>query len=221
LRNKFLDQYQRAWEKQKSFLYSFIGQPSNAVRLRIFESLATAPDAMVADLRDYKHWTGPYDGTQLSAQKKYCQIMAESRFALCPGGAGASSIRFFEAMEMGVAPVVISDTVVLPEGPQYEKFLVRIPSSQVKDVPGILKEKERDCIAMGQQVRIAWEEFFSPRRIFNTILEQNSFQYPAGYLAPRSRRLIFQRKKTIVLYRIKNKIPKGLKDPLKRFFRHF
>ena len=47
----------------------------------------------------YKRLTNDYD-------ENYFQIMRQSKFALCPGGGGLWSFRFFEAMLCGAFPII-------------------------------------------------------------------------------------------------------------------
>ena len=45
--------------------------------------------------------------------------MKQSEFVLCPRGLGVGSIRFWEAIEYGATPIVISDNLLLPSGLDY------------------------------------------------------------------------------------------------------
>ena len=45
---------------------------------------------------------------------RYCNLMASSKFALCPRGYGKTSFRLYEAMELGCVPVYITDMKWLP-----------------------------------------------------------------------------------------------------------
>lgn len=51
--------------------------------------------------------------------RAYVKSMLRSRIALCPRGYGGSSFRFFEAMEMGVVPMLISDVDTRP----FQRFI--------------------------------------------------------------------------------------------------
>jgi len=44
-----------------------------------------------------------------SYKQNYARLIANSKFVLCPQGVGPSSLRLFETLLMGRAPVIISD----------------------------------------------------------------------------------------------------------------
>jgi hypothetical protein len=48
-------------------------------------------------------------------EKEYKDIMERSRFCLCPRGSSPSSVRFWESLQAGVIPILISDYWSLPE----------------------------------------------------------------------------------------------------------
>jgi hypothetical protein len=73
-------------------------------------------------------------------------------------------------MQMGVAPVVISDKQLLPEGPAWETFLIRIPERKIKQLPQILEPRLAEAEARGRLARQAWERFFAPPVMFNGIV---------------------------------------------------
>ena len=65
---------------------------------------------------------------------------------LCPRGQGTSSIRLFEAMRMGIAPVIISDKWIGPKGPEWESFAVFVKE---KDISRSARIRSRRTIAVG------------------------------------------------------------------------
>lgn len=72
---------------------------------------------------------------------EYRAVMARSMFALCPSGTGPNSIRFWESIEFGTIPVLISDTMTLPGQPDdWKNSVVRIPESEegIKSIPSVL-----------------------------------------------------------------------------------
>jgi len=101
----------------------------------------------------------------------YLSLLARSKFVLCPRGAGSSSWRLFETMKAGRVPVIISDQWVPPEGPAWNEFSVRIPESQVANIPRELERLERDAPILAWAARQAWEEWFARDVIFHRIVE--------------------------------------------------
>ena len=110
-----------------------------------------------AELRPYK--------------QRYAQLVDESKFILCPRGAGPSSMRLFETMLMGRVPVIISDQWVPPKGPGWGNFSIRIPESDLQDLPSTLTRMEDRAEEMGRRARLVWEEWFSPQVSFHRIVE--------------------------------------------------
>jgi hypothetical protein len=100
----------------------------------------------------------------------YAEVMSRSRFALCPRGIGASSIRLFESMRFGVAPVIVSDQWVEPTGPDWGAFSLRVPERDVARIPTLLEELEPRSEEMGRLARLAWEDWFSDRVSFHRVV---------------------------------------------------
>jgi hypothetical protein len=101
----------------------------------------------------------------------YIEIMASSRFVLCPRGFGTSSWRLFEALKMGRAPAIISDQWVSPEGPAWNEFSVRIGEREIESIPKRLEELEPRAEEMGRKARDQWEQWFSMEVCFHRIVE--------------------------------------------------
>jgi hypothetical protein len=97
--------------------------------------------------------------------------MGESVFVLCPRGLGPASYRLFEAMEMGRAPVVISDAYQFPEGPEWNEFSIIVPECDIEKIPTILEAHESRAIEMGWSARKAWENWCSQKVSFHRVAE--------------------------------------------------
>jgi hypothetical protein len=102
-------------------------------------------------------------------KKQFVETALASKFILCPRGFGASSIRLFEAMQLGRAPVVISDRWVEPEGPDWTRLCIRIQERNVERLPTILRGREAEAEELGTNARAAWEKYFAPEAHFNHI----------------------------------------------------
>lgn len=102
---------------------------------------------------------------------EYIETSIQSKFVLCPRGAGASSIRLFEAMEMGRAPVIISDAWVQPEGPDWSTFSIRVPEHDITHLPDILLRFEPQAFKMGALAREAWLKWYCKKIIFHRVTE--------------------------------------------------
>lgn len=102
----------------------------------------------------------------------YVRSMLESRFVLCPRGIGTSSIRLFEAMQVGRCPVIISDEWVEPHGPHWSECSVRVEERDLENIPTILRALESRSIEMGQNARAEWKRWFSPPSVLEAMGQQ-------------------------------------------------
>ncbi len=110
-------------------------------------------------------------GDVSALKRQFVETTHQSKFVLCPRGAGTSSIRLFEAMEMGRAPVILSDDWVPPEGPDWPTFSLRIAEREVDRLGDILREREGDAVAMGERARTQWDRWYSATALFDTIVD--------------------------------------------------
>lgn len=60
---------------------------------------------------------------------KYCEILSQSVFTLCPRGYGYSSFRIQEALQYGSIPVYISDKFLIPHDIPFELYGITIDKS--------------------------------------------------------------------------------------------
>jgi len=169
--NPFLEIHSgRAYENKKKYLYSFSGRDSSPVRFRLFE-LTGGPDTWIYNTSAQFAAFGKSPESKEPWQKKYVQIINDSKYALCPRGVSAASLRLFECMRMGVAPVIISDEWLLPEGPEWESFSLFIPEKDVHCLSDILKAHESEYASRGKLARMAYERYFSNNVYFDYIID--------------------------------------------------
>ena len=144
----------------KDLLFSFSGRASHRIRKRLF-CLPFPQDAVVIqDTSNYNHFATEGEDRE-AAQRRYWQLAARSKFVLCPRGAGTSSIRLFEMLEAGIAPVIISDDWIPPHGPRWDEFALRMPERDVGRVYEIVKSHEGEFGERGLKARRAYEGFFA------------------------------------------------------------
>jgi hypothetical protein len=146
---------------QPSLLFSFVGNgAAHPVRRRI---LALAhPHALLADSAAATATTGA---------DRYTESIRSASFVLCPRGGGVSSFRLFETMMLGRVPVVVSDPWVAPEGPDWDRFSVRIAERDVAQIPALLEERAAEASAMGAAARAEWLDWFSPEVSFHRTVQ--------------------------------------------------
>lgn len=155
----------------KELLFCFRGRRDCRVRARLMDTNFGRPDVLVMDTTAYSHWNeGRIDRQQ--GQKEYAETLLKSHFALCPRGAGFGSIRLFEVMEMGIAPVLLSDRYALPTGPAWDSFLLQFPEADYARLPELLQARVAESAERGRKAREAWENFFAPELAFDRLIDQ-------------------------------------------------
>jgi len=154
----------------KRYLFSFQGGSTSILRKRLFNLRFDREDVLIENTSTYYHWDDSQPD-RTDRQKRYAEVLAGSHFVLCPRGAGLGSIRFFETMAAGVAPVLISDGYMLPPGPDWESFLIRVSEREIARLPQLLEPHLLQAAERGRRARQAFEEHFSMAREFDRIVE--------------------------------------------------
>jgi hypothetical protein len=155
-------------DRNRDLLFSFQGSTTSFVRKRLFNIDFRRPDVLVEDTSQHTNWIETADS--LRQQKLYVEVIARSHFALCPRGAGTGSFRLFEVMMMGAAPVLLADSYVLPKGPDWDSFLIRVPERDVKRLPSILEKHRTESAERGSRAEAEWKKWFSTEKEFNEII---------------------------------------------------
>ena len=171
--NPFLAEFsQIAGRSQLRYLASFVGcagrTPARLNMLKVRDPSLLITDnteSFVAALRSGDQ--GQVD----AAKRQFIEVAAQSRFILCPRGYGTSSFRIFESMEMGRAPVIISDQWVEPPGPDWSSFAIRIAERDIPRLADLLRPLEARFEEKGRLARQAWEQWFSPDVLFHHLVE--------------------------------------------------
>lgn len=148
------------------YLFSFIG---NALHHPVRKNILQLPSAR-AYLKDssiHGRWM-----PDEHCDAVYRQVMACSKFVLCPRGKGVSSWRTYEAMRAGRVPVIISDDWTPSPGPDWESFSLRIGEGEISTIPRVLWETESRAAELGNNARKEWETWYSSDLVFATIAEQ-------------------------------------------------
>jgi hypothetical protein len=154
--------------RKRDLLFSFQGGSTSFVRKRLFRIDFGRPDVLVEDTSFHLNWVETADTER--QQRRYVETIARSHFVLCPKGIGTGSFRLFEVMRMGAAPVVISDPWVLPEGPDWDSFLIRVREKDIRNLPSILEPYRAESALRGERAKQAWDRWFSTGQEFNQII---------------------------------------------------
>jgi hypothetical protein len=171
----------------KDLLFSFAGRASHRVRRQLFAQNLNRADVLVEDTSTYYHFADEAEN-RACARQHYWQMAARSKYAVCPRGAGTSSIRIFEMMEAGIAPVIVADDWLPPSGPPWDKFAVFVPESEISSIYDRVKVYEDQYADRGRLAREAWEQYFSPENYWSFILAsirriQENQKYPESLYA--------------------------------------
>lgn len=154
----------------KQYLFTFQGGSTSLLRKRLFNLKFERNDVFIENTSTYLHWDNSQPD-RLERQKHYAETIGASHFVLCPRGAGTGSIRLFEVMAAGVAPVLLSDDYDLPPGPEWNGFLLRVPERDLHRLPAILEPQVETARERGRLARQAFERHFSIEHEFDQIVE--------------------------------------------------
>ncbi len=153
----------------KSLLFSFQGGSTSLLRKRLFNLNFHRTDLLIENTSTYYHWDLDQPGRE-HRQQRYADTLASSHFVLCPRGAGTGSIRLFEVMAAGVAPVLISDRYLLPPGPDWDSFLVRVREKNIPRLPDLLAPYLASSLDRGRLAKEAYAKYFAPEHEFDAIV---------------------------------------------------
>jgi hypothetical protein len=150
------------------YLCSFAGSCQNArIRAKLkeincprFLVIDVNRETNVANTKGDQKWIN-----RLRAQ--FIELLRDSKFSLCPRGVGTNSIRLYESMALGRAPVILSDHWVAPMEIPWDDFSIRIAERDYKLIPRILERVEHRAEEFGQRARRAWEQYFQPAVVFD------------------------------------------------------
>ena len=105
--------------------------------------------------------------------RKYTNTMLKSYVALSPRGYGGSSFRFFEAMQLGIAPFLIGDLDTRP----FKKFInweeISFYSKNVDQIMTILtKYSKPQLLEMGKKASKIWSDQLNYQKWCGLVIKQ-------------------------------------------------
>jgi hypothetical protein len=176
--NPYIKGYQFAEHNPigKEYLLVFIGRSRSSPRWKlrnaIFNLKFERSDIFIENSTPFDLWAQAKDTAEtLKRQKRYYDILLRAKFSLCPRGAAANSIRLFESMQLGVAPIIVSDEWRLPRGPRWEEFSILLKERNIKDVEKIVLAHEPAWEQMGYLARKAFETYFADHVYFDYVVD--------------------------------------------------
>ena len=192
---------------EPDLLFSFMGAMSHPIRREIVR--LRHPRAIVEDTSHFNFFVAHDEIAQERVRRQrelYGQVTARSKFVLCPRGSGTASFRLFETLSLGRVPVILSDDWVETPGPDWASCAVRVPQSEIAQLPALLEAREAEFQTLAANARATWEAWFAPPVRFHHLIEtcralkaasaQNVVSRPQ-LRAPALRHLVRLRKKRL------------------------
>jgi len=163
--------------KEVDLLFSFMGAKSHPIRgeiLKLKHPLGYLEDTSKLNFFDYseKSKTEEYKQAIQLQRERYQDVLARSKFILCPRGMGASSIRLYETLSAGRVPVIVSDEWVPSPAPDWNSCSIRVAQSEVASIPALLEEREADWPDMARAARATFEQWAAPDVLFHRLSEE-------------------------------------------------
>ena len=159
---------------EQPYLYSFLGSVYTYPKVRAPLAALDHPRGFFLDTSQERKEV--FDTLKMTDEKerymeRYVDITRKSKFILAPRGDAVASMRLFESMKMGRAPVIIGDDWVAPQGPDWGTFSFRIAEKDIATVPELLEREEHRAEEMGLLARKAWENWFAENVAFHRVVE--------------------------------------------------
>lgn len=174
----------------KDLLFSFAGRMSHKIRKKLLTNTYPSGEVELIDTSAYNHFQVE-NSYRDKFQETYWELAMRSKYVLCPRGAAASSVRLFEIMEAGIAPVIISDDWIPPYGPNWQEFTLIIPEKNISNIFEIVKSHEDEWLSRSQKARLTWEEYFSDQKYWDFCLESIEYINQTQYIKESLFRKIF------------------------------
>jgi len=146
---------------KKNLLYSFIGYTTHYTRKAIF-IMPHSPNTVI---KMRNHWNARNE----QERREYQNVLARSRFSLCPRGTGPSTVRFWESLQAGAIPVLISDDMCLPEGIDWDTCIIRVAEKDVHSIKEIINSIPQEQEQIMRENCLKAHALFSGKNFVNTI----------------------------------------------------
>lgn len=170
------------FELPKNRSYGFLGLPDpNGIRYKVYKAFSAS--RLPGNYRFTEKFNAPSDLDSYEV-KSYEEHMLSHCFALCPRGAGADSIRYFEACYYGRIPIIIGDNILPGElDGEDVSFAFRISQYTTEDLiqeilENIYEISDSELLERSKKARKYFEKvirtyFKDPTLKFLTWLEKN------------------------------------------------
>jgi len=159
---------------EKKYFASFVGGRTHPIR---------------DGLEQFKNKEDWYVSYELHNIERYCEIMSQSIFTICPRGYGINSFRITEALQYGSIPVYVSDDFVNPFFVPFYEYGVTLHSKHINFLAEELERKSETEIAAYQDWgKQAYELYYTYDGCCKHIIAELENEYhrrqQVGTLAP-------------------------------------
>jgi hypothetical protein len=146
--------------KKKDIYYSFIGFNTHPIRTKLFAAVKSKRNVIMKQRAHWHFWV-PNEKIRDSQKKEYQDVLARSRFSLCPRGNGRGTIRFWESLCAGAIPVVIpAEDLWLPGCFDWNSCVISLQEKDIGHIEQILAKITPEQEAyMREQCYKAYEQF--------------------------------------------------------------
>ena len=165
----------------RKYFASFIGQYEkyymSDIRVKIFDIFCKYPDCFVKKRDKWHYRDMVYHNavnTDTKLEEEYKLNLADTIFSLCPSGSGPNSIRIWESMSFGCIPVILADSLDLPDikGLNYDDIFITWPEKDIDILYEYLKTLEQDKLETMIKNNVdAFNKYFSKDTINSTIID--------------------------------------------------
>ncbi len=147
---------------KKDIYYSFIGFiKTHPVREKLFH-IKHPPNCTMIRRNDWH-----FSSNSSAEKNQYKNVLSRSRFSLCPRGTSPNSMRFWESLQAGAIPILISDALKLPEVIDWNTCIIRVAEKDVNQIPSILQKIPLDEeIKMRKRCLEIYKFFFDDQTIY-------------------------------------------------------
>jgi len=168
-------------KNKRPYLYSFLGEtshihlPTTHIRNKI-KSVCNKQDVFVGSKLNgdqRKRLIGNY-----YTKNNYELLSRNSLFTLAPAGYGRWTYRFFQAIQWGSIPVLLSDDYVKPfeDTIPYDDFCITVPETEVRRIDEILRSFSSSDVSRLQNALEENLHHFTQAAFFNKLCKRLTCQ---------------------------------------------
>lgn len=166
---------------ERKYLMSFIGTYSSTIYLtnireQIYDKLSKYQDSCIIRRYGWHYENQVYkkQNANINNEIEYKNIMGETKFSLCPSGSGPNSFRIWESMSFGSIPVILSDTLILPEikNINWNNFFILWKENDIDKLHDyLLKIKPNKLQILCDNCIKLYKIFFSPEKMTQYVIK--------------------------------------------------